>query len=141
MTRGHLGHRPVGTWRAGSPWPGGWRSPRRAPRTGSPVRRVDQAPTHSAGSTVCGCRVPPPCLSHEITCDIPALDREVLVLDDLVTAHAPAAPGAFWRLRWSEYGRRKDTTACTRAEAVAKAEAIAERLVAGTPTATLRARG
>jgi integrase len=68
-------------------------------------------------------------------------DREVLVLEGGVTAHGPAGAGGYWRLRWTEYGRRKDTTARTRDDALAKAEAVAERLAHGTPTALLRCKG
>jgi integrase len=80
-------------------------------------------------------------MSHRIIHDLPGNDREVLAFEEGVTARGPATAGAYWRLRWTEYGRRKDTTARTRAEALAKAEAVAERLAQGTPTAFARAKG
>ncbi|MBV9410664.1 MAG: hypothetical protein JO148_03645 [Acidimicrobiia bacterium] len=72
---------------------------------------------------------------------LPTAKRELLTLSGGITASGPTRPHGYWRLRWVEYGRRKDTTARTREEAVAKADAIAERLCVGTPTAFLRAKG
>ena len=44
-------------------------------------------------------------------------------------------------MRWTEAGRRRDTTAKSRAEAVAKAGELVERLSSGTPTALGSSRG
>jgi len=71
----------------------------------------------------------------------PSDDREVLEFDGGVRAYSPAAPGGYWRLRWEEGGRRRDTTAATREEAVAKAADLVERLGRGTPTGLARATG
>ena len=67
--------------------------------------------------------------------------RDVVVLDGGVFAYPPAVPEGYWRLRWVEHGRRRDTTARSRAEAVVKAAELADRLAQGTPTAYARARG
>jgi integrase len=58
-----------------------------------------------------------------------------------VSAYEPASRSGYWRLRWLEAGRRRDTTAKSRAEAVAKAGELVERLSAGTPTSLGSARG
>lgn len=67
--------------------------------------------------------------------------REVIPFEGGVVAYEPAAPGGYWRLRWPELGRRRDTTARTRDEALAKAVELSERLNIGTSTSHLRARG
>jgi hypothetical protein len=67
--------------------------------------------------------------------------REVLELECGVSAYEPASRSGYWRLRWLEAGRRRDTTATSRAEAVAKAGELVERLSAGTPTSLGSARG
>jgi integrase len=58
-----------------------------------------------------------------------------------VSAYEPATPGGYWRLRWVEASRRRDTTAKTREEAIAKAAELVERLAAGTPTKLASAKG
>lgn len=67
--------------------------------------------------------------------------REVLEFECGVSAYEPASRSGYWRLRWVEAGRRRDTTAKSRAEAVAKAGELVERLSAGTPTSLGSARG
>lgn len=67
--------------------------------------------------------------------------REVIPFEGGVVAYEPTEPGGYWRLRWLELGRRRDTTARTRDEALAKAVELSERLNIGTPTSHLRARG
>jgi integrase len=67
--------------------------------------------------------------------------REVIPFEGGVVAYGPTEPGGYWRLRWLEFGRRRDTTARTRDEALTKAVELSERLNIGTPTSHLRARG
>lgn len=67
--------------------------------------------------------------------------REMIPFEGGVIAYEPTEPGGYWRLRWLELGRRRDTTARTRDEALAKAVELSERLNIGTPTSHLRARG
>jgi integrase len=67
--------------------------------------------------------------------------REVLEFECGVSAYEPPSPGGYWRLRWVEAGRRRDTTARSRAEAIGKAGELVERLSAGTPTALGSSRG
>ncbi|MHB8463700.1 MAG: tyrosine-type recombinase/integrase [Acidimicrobiales bacterium] len=71
----------------------------------------------------------------------PEDDREVLEFEGGVRAYSPAAPGGYWRLRWEEAGRRRDTTAASRDDAVAKAADLVERMGRGTPTELARATG
>jgi integrase len=66
--------------------------------------------------------------------------REVIHLEG-VSVYEPADPSGPWRIRWIELGRRRDTTARSRQQAVAKAEALTERLSMGMSTAHLRAKG
>ena len=75
---------------------------------------------------------------------VPAPDphrRDVLEFDLGVLVYPPSAPAGYWRIRWFEDGRRRDTTARNREVAVAKAGAIVERLLAGVPTSRGRSRG
>lgn len=44
-------------------------------------------------------------------------------------------------MRWVEAGRRRDTTAKSRADAIGKAGELVDRLSAGTPTALGSSRG
>jgi integrase len=67
--------------------------------------------------------------------------REVLGFDHGVRAYAPSTNGGYWRLRWEEQRRRRDTTAPNRAAAIAKAGEIVERLGRAAPTELGRARG
>lgn len=68
-------------------------------------------------------------------------DREVIEFDHGVRAYEPTAAGGYWRLRWEEAGRRRETTARDRATIIAKAEETVERLVLGTDTALARSKG
>lgn len=68
-------------------------------------------------------------------------EREVLEFDHGVVAHPPTTPDGYWRVRWEESRRRRDTTARTRSAAIAKATEIVERLSRSTPTELGRARG
>ena len=68
-------------------------------------------------------------------------EREVIPFEGGVVAYGPTEPGGYWSLRWLELGRRRDTTARNRDEALAKAVELSERLNIGTPTSHLRARG
>ena len=66
---------------------------------------------------------------------------EVLEFEHGVRAYPSRKPGAYWRLRWEEERHRKETTARNRAEAVAKATEIVERLASGVGTEAANARG
>ncbi|MHB1446130.1 MAG: tyrosine-type recombinase/integrase [Acidimicrobiales bacterium] len=67
---------------------------------------------------------------------------QVIDLDFGVSVHAPATPGGYWRLRWTEEdATRRDTTARDRVAAMAKAESVVERLASGRPPALERALG
>lgn len=68
-------------------------------------------------------------------------DREVLEFDHGVAVYPPTAPEGYWRIRWEESRRRRDTTARSRSAAIAKAAEIVERLARNTPTEFGRARG
>jgi len=78
---------------------------------------------------------------HESATGVAGREREVLEFDCGVCAYEPAGRGGYWRLRWNEAGRRRDTTAKSRAEAISKASELIERLSAGSPTALRAARG
>jgi integrase len=67
--------------------------------------------------------------------------REVLEFDFGVRVYPPAKDGGYWRVRWEERHRGRDTTARERAAAIAKASEIVERLARSAPTALGRARG
>ncbi len=56
-------------------------------------------------------------------------------------AYSPTSSGGYWRIRWEEAGRRGDTTAPCRAEAIAKATELAERLGRGSATDLAKASG
>lgn len=64
---------------------------------------------------------------------------DVLEFDHGVRAYPPVRPGGYWRLRWVEDGRRRDTTACSREEAVARAAELVGSLGRGLPTDWSRA--
>src|SRR6266540_3158722 len=70
-----------------------------------------------------------------------AQGRNVLEFDMGVRVYPPSRPDGYWRLRWEERRRAKDTTARDRASAIAKANEIVERLVRSSPTELGRARG
>lgn len=67
--------------------------------------------------------------------------REVLEFECGVRAYPPPRRDGYWRLRWEESGRRRDTSAKTRTEAIAKATELVERLGRGTATDLARATG
>jgi hypothetical protein len=67
--------------------------------------------------------------------------REVLEFDFGVRVYPPASDGGYWRIRWEERHRGRDTTARNRSAAIAKASDIVERLARSAPTALGRARG
>jgi hypothetical protein len=66
--------------------------------------------------------------------------HEVLEFEHGVRAYPPSQPGAYWRLRWEEHHRRRETTARQRNAAIAKATEIVERLACGTDTDLVNAR-
>jgi integrase len=67
--------------------------------------------------------------------------REVLEFDLGVRVYPPSANGQYWRIRWEERHRRRDTTASTRAAAIGKARELVERLARSAPTDLGKARG
>lgn len=67
--------------------------------------------------------------------------RDALEFAAGVVAYSPPRPGGYWRVRWREDGRRRETTARSRDEAVARAGELVERLGLGTPTDLARAPG
>ena len=66
---------------------------------------------------------------------------ELLEFDCGVRAYPPPRPGGYWRIRWEEAGRRRDTSARSRTEAIGKASELVERLGRGTATDLARATG
>jgi len=66
---------------------------------------------------------------------------DVLEFDCGVRAYPPPRSDGYWRLRWLEEGRRRDTTARSRDEAVAKAAELVAGLARGRPTDWARAPG
>ncbi len=70
-----------------------------------------------------------------------AQGRKVLEFDMGVRVYPPSRPDGYWRLRWEERRRAKDTTARDQAAAIAKANEIVERLVRSSPTELGRAKG
>src|SRR6059058_4548064 len=75
------------------------------------------------------------------TSERPRNKREALVFAGGVTAYPPPSAGGYWRVRWREEGRRRETTARSRDAAVAKAEELVARLGLGAPTDLGRAPG
>jgi hypothetical protein len=67
--------------------------------------------------------------------------REVLEFDLGVRVYPPATAGGYWRVRWDEQRRHRDTSARTKADAIAKATELVERLGRGAPTDLGKARG
>ena len=63
----------------------------------------------------------------------------MLEFDHGVAAYPPGESGGYWRIRWEESRRRRDTTAKSRSAAIAKATEIVERLARSTPTELGRA--
>jgi integrase len=68
-------------------------------------------------------------------------NEHVLEFEGGVRAYPPSKENRYWRLRWEEAGRRRDTSARSRSEAIAKAAEIVERLGRGTATDLARATG
>jgi Phage integrase family len=69
-------------------------------------------------------------------------DRVVLEFEGGVRAYPPPDEATgYWRVRWEEDGRKRDTSACSREEAVAKAAELVERLGRGSATDLGRATG
>ncbi|MEA2826822.1 MAG: hypothetical protein QOG43_1261, partial [Actinomycetota bacterium] len=60
--------------------------------------------------------------------------RHALDFDCGVKAYPPVTPGGHWRLRWLEEGRRRETTAPSRRNAMSKAADVVARLSQGRPT-------
>lgn len=67
--------------------------------------------------------------------------REVLEFDLGVRVYPPTTTGGYWRVRWDEQRRHRDTSARDRSDAIAKAGEIVERLARGSATDLGRARG
>lgn len=61
-------------------------------------------------------------------------DREVLEFEFDVRVYPPSKPGGYWRIRWEEQRRSRDTTANSRTAAIAKATEIVDRLGSGLGT-------
>ncbi|MGI8808795.1 MAG: hypothetical protein ACR2KK_13315 [Acidimicrobiales bacterium] len=68
-------------------------------------------------------------------------DRDLLEFDFGVRVYPPVQPKGYWRVRWEERHKAKDTTARNRNAAVAKATEIVERLARSAPTGLGRAIG
>lgn len=68
-------------------------------------------------------------------------NRDVLEFEGGVRAYPPARSDGYWRIRWEEAGRRRDTSARTQAEAIAKATELVEHLARGTATDLARSSG
>ena len=68
-------------------------------------------------------------------------EREVLEFDFGVRVYPPARPDSYWRIRWEERHKAKDTTAKTRSLAIGKASEIVERLGRSAPICLGRATG
>ena len=71
----------------------------------------------------------------------PAGIRHALDFDCRVRAYPPSAPGGYWRLRWMEADRRRETTASSKDEVLAKAGDLVARLAQGRPTDWSQAKG
>ena len=68
-------------------------------------------------------------------------DREVLEFDFGVRVYPPASDGGYWRIRWEERHRYRDTAARDRTKALAKATEIVERFARSAPTELGRTKG
>lgn len=71
----------------------------------------------------------------------PGAEREVLEFDFGVRVYPPARADGYWRIRWEERHKDKDTTAKNRNAAISKASEIVERLGRSAPTGLGRATG
>lgn len=67
--------------------------------------------------------------------------REVLEFDYGVRICPPTRPDGYWRVRWDEAHRHRDTTARTRTDGIGKASEIVERLGRGMSTDLAKATG
>jgi integrase len=73
---------------------------------------------------------------------VPEGDRSVLEFEAGVRAYPPGDEATgYWRIRWEEDGRRRDTSARSREEAIAKSVELVERLGRGSSTDLGRATG
>ena len=70
----------------------------------------------------------------------PRRAREVLEFEGGVRAYPPL-DGGLWRIRWDEAGKRRETTARSREEAIARSGELVERLGRAAPTDLGRATG
>lgn len=68
-------------------------------------------------------------------------NRDVLEFEAGVRAYPPARFDGYWRIRWEEAGRRRDTSGRSRTEAIAKATEVVEHLSRGTATDLARTSG
>jgi integrase len=68
-------------------------------------------------------------------------NNEVLEFDCNVRAYPPKSGDGYWRVRWEEAGRRRDTTARSRSHAITKATELVARLSRGTATDLGKADG
>ena len=80
-------------------------------------------------------------MSLTLTTGLVGPTAEVLEFDCGVRAYPPARPDGYWRLRWMEEGHRRDTTARSRDEGLAKAAELVAGLARGRPTDWARAPG
>jgi integrase len=76
-----------------------------------------------------------------MTLPTPSPARHALDFDCGVRAYPPSGSAGYWRLRWVEAGRRRETTAASRDEVLAKAADVVARLAQGRPTDWGRATG
>ena len=67
--------------------------------------------------------------------------RQTLDFDCGVRAYPPTHPDGYWRLRWMEADRRRETTATSKDEVLAKAADVVEHLAQGRPTDWAQAKG
>ncbi len=65
----------------------------------------------------------------------------MLEFDLGVRVYPPSEPGGYWRVRWDEGRRHRDTTARSQADAIVKAGDLVERLARSAPTELGKARG
>src|SRR5690348_6842130 len=70
-----------------------------------------------------------------------AESRDCLEFEGGVRVYPPVRRDGYWRIRWEEAGRRRDTSARSRTAAIAKATELVERLGRGTATDLARASG
>ncbi len=88
-----------------------------------------------------GIVVQPPLMSLQIPGPPHAQPRHALDFDCGVRAYPPTHPDGYWRLRWIEADRRRETTATSKDEVLARAADVVERLAQGRPTDWAQAKG